>query len=145
VKIHARYRTKTRRSGAHLHRNTLHVTVAVSACDSEQFAAVAARTLSRAVYGPVSHGPVSHCSVSHCPVSHGPVSHCPPASTSGATFVNKNQVKGRTKTVKGKTMEIAGKITGNEKLEQEGRIDQVSGKVESSYGDLKSDVARIVK
>jgi uncharacterized protein YjbJ (UPF0337 family) len=59
--------------------------------------------------------------------------------------MNKNQVNGRTKTVNGKTKEIAGKITGSEKLEQEGRIDQVSGKVESSYGDLKSDVARIVK
>ena len=59
--------------------------------------------------------------------------------------MNKNQVKGRTKTVKGKAKEIAGKITGNEKLEQEGRVDQISGKVESSYGDLKSDVAGIVK
>lgn len=59
--------------------------------------------------------------------------------------MNKNQVSGRTKTVKGKTKEVAGKITGNEKLEQEGRIDQVSGKVESGYGDLKSDVARVVK
>lgn len=59
--------------------------------------------------------------------------------------MNKNQVNGRARTVKGKTKEVAGKITGNEKLEQEGRVDQVSGKVESGYGDLKSDVTRIVK
>ena len=59
--------------------------------------------------------------------------------------MNKNQVSGRAKTVKGKTKEIAGKITGNEKLEQEGKVDQVSGKIESGYGDVKSDVTKIVK
>lgn len=59
--------------------------------------------------------------------------------------MDKNQVKGRAKEVKGKAKEVAGKAVGNEKLEREGKVENASGKVQSKYGDLKSDVKKSVK
>jgi uncharacterized protein YjbJ (UPF0337 family) len=67
-----------------------------------------------------------------------------------ATFIrrgvmNKNQVKGRVKEAKGKGKEVAGKLSGNKKLEQEGKLEKVGGKVEKSYGDLKRDIKKSTK
>ena len=59
--------------------------------------------------------------------------------------MNKDQVKGRAKTVTGKTKEVAGKLVGDDDLEREGERDQLAGKAKSTYGDLKSDVARSTK
>lgn len=56
-------------------------------------------------------------------------------------MTNKDQTEGRAKTGKGKIKEGAGKLVGNEKLESEGKLDQVKGKTQSKYGDLKDDVA----
>ena len=54
--------------------------------------------------------------------------------------MNKDQVEGRFEEAKGKVKEIAGKIVGNEDLEQEGKIQNTEGKVQAGYGDLKEDV-----
>lgn len=54
---------------------------------------------------------------------------------------NKDQVDGRAKMGKGKVKEGAGKLVGNKTLEYEGKVDQVKGKTQSKYGDLKDDVA----
>lgn len=59
--------------------------------------------------------------------------------------MDKNQVKGRAHEVKGKIKEVAGKAVGNEKLEREGKAENAGGKVQSKYGDLKSDVKKSVK
>lgn len=59
--------------------------------------------------------------------------------------MNKDQVKGRVKEVEGKMKEAAGKVVGNEKLEAEGKVDQVLGKAQSGYGDLKEDIKDEIK
>lgn len=59
--------------------------------------------------------------------------------------MDKNQVKGRAKEVKGKAKEVAGKAVGNERLEREGKAENAGGKVQSKFGDLKSDAKKSVK
>jgi uncharacterized protein YjbJ (UPF0337 family) len=56
--------------------------------------------------------------------------------------MNKDQAKGRIDEVKGQIKETAGKIVGNVKLEQEGKIQGISGKVQAEYGDLKNDLKK---
>lgn len=54
--------------------------------------------------------------------------------------MNKDQVKGRIEEAKGKMKEVAGKVSGDKKLEQEGKIQNISGKVQAGLGDLKEDI-----
>lgn len=54
--------------------------------------------------------------------------------------MNKDQVKGRVEEAKGHVKETTGELTGNERLKNEGRADQVTGKVQSGYGDAKEKV-----
>ena len=58
--------------------------------------------------------------------------------------MNKDQVKGHNNEAKGTVKEIAGKLVGNEDLEQEGTIQKAAGKVESAYGNLKEDIKKVV-
>ena len=51
--------------------------------------------------------------------------------------MNKDQVKGRLEEAKGKVKEVTGKVIGNKRLEVEGDVDQVVGKVQKNYGDAK--------
>jgi len=53
--------------------------------------------------------------------------------------MNKDQAKGRVEEVKGKVKEVAGKATGNKELEQKGKIQNIGGKIQAGYGDLKED------
>lgn len=59
--------------------------------------------------------------------------------------MNKDQVEGRVDQAKGKVKEVAGRVTGSEKLEGEGLADQASGKVQSTYGDGKEKVKDAIK
>ena len=59
--------------------------------------------------------------------------------------INKDQVKGRVKEVEGKIKEVAGKLVGNEKLEEEGKIQKTIGEAQAAVGDLKEDVKDAVK
>ncbi len=52
--------------------------------------------------------------------------------------MNKDQVKGTAKEIKGKVKEIAGRAVGNPRVEAEGDVDQVAGKVQKTYGDAKN-------
>ncbi|NMF98240.1 CsbD family protein [Aromatoleum toluolicum] len=54
--------------------------------------------------------------------------------------MNKDQVKGRIEEAKGKMKEVAGKVSGDKKLEREGKIQNISGKVQAGIGDLKEDI-----
>ena len=54
--------------------------------------------------------------------------------------MNKDQVKGRIKEAKGEVKIATGKLTGNEALTEEGKIDRAAGKVQTMYGDLKKDL-----
>ena len=54
--------------------------------------------------------------------------------------MNKDQVKGRVETAKGKVKEVAGKISGDKDLEAKGKAQKVGGKIQSGYGDVKKDI-----
>ena len=51
--------------------------------------------------------------------------------------MNEQHVKGAVDKVVGKAKEVAGRVTGNKKLETEGKVDQVKGAVHNAVGDAK--------
>lgn len=51
--------------------------------------------------------------------------------------MNKDRIAGEAKMVKGSVKEAVGKATGNAKLETEGKVDKVLGKVQNAIGGLK--------
>jgi uncharacterized protein YjbJ (UPF0337 family) len=67
---------------------------------------------------------------------------CHPVIYLPGAIMNKDQVKGRAQEVKGKLKEVAGRISGNKNLEQEGKLQNVGGKVQAGYGDLKRDIKK---
>lgn len=58
--------------------------------------------------------------------------------------MNKDQVQGHAKELKGKLKEATGKAVGNERLTAEGQIDQVVGKTKQKVGDAKETVKKAV-
>ena len=54
--------------------------------------------------------------------------------------MDKEHVKGAADKVSGATKEAAGKLTGDKKLEAEGKIDKAKGAVRDFVGDVKDDV-----
>ena len=51
--------------------------------------------------------------------------------------MDKDRVEGSVEQAKGKVKEVAGKVTGDSKLEGEGKADQVAGKVQNTIGGIK--------
>jgi uncharacterized protein YjbJ (UPF0337 family) len=51
--------------------------------------------------------------------------------------MDKDRVKGSTTNIAGEMKEGAGKLTGDEKLRREGVMDQIKGKVQHLFGNLK--------
>ena len=51
--------------------------------------------------------------------------------------MDKDRIKGAAEQAKGKVKEVAGKVTGDSKLEAEGKADQVAGKVQNAIGGIK--------
>lgn len=51
--------------------------------------------------------------------------------------MNRDQVDESIERAKGKVKEATGKVLGDDELNSEGRIDQVSGKGPADYGDAK--------
>ena len=51
--------------------------------------------------------------------------------------MNKGQVKGRAKEVKGMVKEVAGKLVGNKKLEEKGKVEKIRGEAQAEVGDVK--------
>ncbi len=49
----------------------------------------------------------------------------------------KDKVAGTAKEIKGTIKEVAGKAVGNPKLRDEGRTDQIEGKLQKKIGDLE--------
>lgn len=60
----------------------------------------------------------------------------PPNETKG-NAMDKDRVEGSAEQAKGKVKEVAGKVTGDAKLEGEGKADQVKGKVQNAVGGMK--------
>jgi uncharacterized protein YjbJ (UPF0337 family) len=54
--------------------------------------------------------------------------------------MNKDRVEGSVEQAKGKVKEVAGKATGDSKLESEGKTQQVAGKVQNAVGGMKDTV-----
>lgn len=51
--------------------------------------------------------------------------------------MDKDRIEGSAGQAKGKIKEVAGKVTGDAKLELEGQADQVKGKVQNVIGGIK--------
>ena len=51
--------------------------------------------------------------------------------------MNEQHVKGAVDKVFGKAKEVAGRVTGNKRLETEGKVDQAKGAVRNAAGDAK--------
>ncbi len=51
--------------------------------------------------------------------------------------MDKDRIKGSVEQAKGKVKEVAGKVTGDSKLQGEGKVDQVAGKVQNTIGGIK--------
>ncbi len=58
------------------------------------------------------------------------------STNSRATMMDKDRIKGAGERTKGKVKEQAGKLTGDKKLETEGKIDKAAGKVQNTVGGL---------
>jgi uncharacterized protein YjbJ (UPF0337 family) len=54
--------------------------------------------------------------------------------------INKDQVKGRVKVVKGTAKQVTGKLVGSKRLQAKGNIQKKLGTVQAKYGDLKKRV-----
>jgi len=54
--------------------------------------------------------------------------------------MDKEHVKGAADKVSGATKEAAGKMTGDKKLEAEGKLDKAKGAVRDFAGDVKDDI-----
>ena len=51
--------------------------------------------------------------------------------------MNKDRIEGIAKEAKGSIKEAAGKVTGDAKLQAEGKADKVEGKVQNAVGGVK--------
>ena len=54
--------------------------------------------------------------------------------------MDKDRVEGAAKNINGKAKTAAGKALGDEKLKNEGRADQVKGKVQNTVGGIKDSL-----
>ena len=59
--------------------------------------------------------------------------------------MNKDRIEGSVEQAKGKIKEIAGKATGDSKLESEGKVQQTAGKIQNAVGGFKDTVKESVK
>jgi uncharacterized protein YjbJ (UPF0337 family) len=51
--------------------------------------------------------------------------------------MDKDRIKGSTQQAKGAVKELAGKVTGDAKLEAEGKREKIAGRVRNAVGGLK--------
>ena len=56
--------------------------------------------------------------------------------------MNKDQVKGQIRGVKGNLKEVAGRVLGDKTMENKGNIQNAAGKVQKAYGDLKEEIKK---
>jgi uncharacterized protein YjbJ (UPF0337 family) len=58
--------------------------------------------------------------------------------------MDKEHIKGAADEVLGKIKEAAGHVTGDKKLEVEGKLDQAKGKAHMAAGDAKDAVKNVI-
>jgi uncharacterized protein YjbJ (UPF0337 family) len=56
--------------------------------------------------------------------------------------MDKDRVKGSAQQAKGAVKEVVGKVTGDAKLESEGKGDKVAGKIRNAVGGMKDTLRR---
>ncbi len=54
-----------------------------------------------------------------------------------------SQLKGHVKEAEGKIKEVTGKLVGNERLEEKGKAEKLSGKHQAARADLKDDIKKL--
>jgi uncharacterized protein YjbJ (UPF0337 family) len=54
--------------------------------------------------------------------------------------MNKDRIQGSAEQAKGKVKEVAGKVTGDTKLESEGKAEKAAGKIQNTIGGMKDAV-----
>ena len=60
-------------------------------------------------------------------------------------MVDKDRIAGSAKVIKGSVKEAIGKVTGDAKLETEGKADKVEGNVQNAIGGVKDAVRDALK
>jgi uncharacterized protein YjbJ (UPF0337 family) len=58
--------------------------------------------------------------------------------------MDKDRIQGSAEQAKGKLKEVAGKVTGDTKLENEGKAQKVAGKIQNTVGGLKDAVKEAI-
>jgi len=58
--------------------------------------------------------------------------------------MNKDRIEGSATQAKGKVKEVAGNITGDTKLESEGKAEKAAGKIQNTVGGLKDTIKEAV-
>jgi uncharacterized protein YjbJ (UPF0337 family) len=58
--------------------------------------------------------------------------------------MNKDRIEGSAEQAKGKVKEVAGKVTGDAKLESEGKTQKIAGKVQNTIGGMKDALKEAV-
>jgi uncharacterized protein YjbJ (UPF0337 family) len=56
--------------------------------------------------------------------------------------LDENRSAGIGKKISGKVKETVGKVTGNKKMEAEGRTEQMAGRTQKTYGEAKDKVKK---
>jgi len=59
--------------------------------------------------------------------------------------MHKDEVDGIGKKIKGSVKDAVGGLTGNEKLQAEGKLDKAEGKVQQKVGEVKDDAKDSLK
>lgn len=59
--------------------------------------------------------------------------------------MDNDRIKGAAKEVKGTVKEAAGKVTGNDHLEREGKVDKTVGNVQRKVGEAKDEARDVLK
>jgi uncharacterized protein YjbJ (UPF0337 family) len=59
--------------------------------------------------------------------------------------MNKDELEGKARDVKGHVKEAAGALVGNERLEREGELDQASGEAQESVGKARRKLGEAIE
>ncbi|UVC13977.1 CsbD family protein [Mesorhizobium onobrychidis] len=59
-------------------------------------------------------------------------------------MVNRDEVVGLAKQLKGSVKKAAGKATGNRRVQAEGAADKIAGKMQKAYGDMKDKLRKVL-
>jgi len=59
--------------------------------------------------------------------------------------MDKDRIAGSAKAIKGSVKETVGKVTGDAKLQSDGRADKVAGKVQNAIGGVKDSLRDALK